>query len=177
MRNLLPTHVKGDPKVLRKGPRSLSSVDRTARALGWFSIGLGFVEMLAPKAVTRSLGMESRAMDATVRVFGAREIGAGLLTLSTEKKLGLWARVVGDTLDMAVLSNGLKKRNPKQKTVKVALTAVLGITLLDAAAAWAVTRRTSRPRQIRDYSDRSGFPHGLVQSRARQIQSTTQHVH
>jgi hypothetical protein len=121
--------------------------------------------------------MESRAMDTTIRMFGAREIGAGILTLSTEKKFGLWARVMGDALDIAVLSNGLERHNPKQKNVKIALAAVLGITALDAAAAWAITRRSSRPSQIRDYSGRSGFPQGIVQSRTRQIQSPTQHVH
>ncbi len=30
---------KGDPKVISKGPSSLSSSDRLARNLGWFSIG------------------------------------------------------------------------------------------------------------------------------------------
>jgi hypothetical protein len=84
VRNLLPRHVKGDPKVLEKGPGTLSSIDRTARALGWFSIGLGLVELLAPKAVTRPLGMESNGEDAIVRAFGIREIGAGILTLSSE---------------------------------------------------------------------------------------------
>lgn len=177
MRNVLPTHVKGDPRVLRKGPGSLSSADRAARALGWFSIGLGLVEMLAPKTVTRPLGMESGTMDATVRVFGAREIGAGVLTLSTEKKLGLWARVLGDALDIAVLSKGLERHNPMQKNVKTALATVLGITALDIATAWAITTRTARPHRIHDYSGRSGYPNGIGQSRARQFQTTTQQVH
>jgi hypothetical protein len=29
-----------------------------ARGLGWFSLGLGVAEMLAPRALTRGLGME-----------------------------------------------------------------------------------------------------------------------
>ena len=32
---------KGDPRVEHKGPSSLTGPDRLARALGWFSIGLG----------------------------------------------------------------------------------------------------------------------------------------
>ena len=32
---------KGDPKILNSGPSSLGAADRLARALGWFSIGLG----------------------------------------------------------------------------------------------------------------------------------------
>ena len=41
------TRSKGDPKVLRTGPSSLGSADRLARGLGWYSIGLGLVELLA----------------------------------------------------------------------------------------------------------------------------------
>ena len=44
------TRSKGDPKVLRAGPSSLGSADQLARALGWFSIGLGLMELLAPRA-------------------------------------------------------------------------------------------------------------------------------
>jgi hypothetical protein len=121
--------------------------------------------------------MESGTMDATVRVFGAREIGAGVLTLSTEKKLGLWARVLGDALDIAVLSKGLERHNPMQKNVKSALATVLGITAVDIATAWAITTRTARPRRARDYSGRSGYPNEIVQSRSRQFQATTQQVH
>lgn len=178
MRNLLPTHVKGDPKILQKGPGSLSSIDRTARALGWFSIGLGLVELLSPKSVTRPLGMESNGMDTTVRVFGAREIGAGILTLSPDKKLGLWARVLGDAMDAGALSQGLDQDNPMRRNVKAALATVLGITALDIATAWAVTSRSARPRQIRDYSARSGYPNGVIQARAGQLRSASpQQVH
>lgn len=177
MSNLMPTHLKGDPQVLQKGPGSLSTMDRTARALGWFSIGLGLAELLAPKYVTRSLGMESPGMDATVRVFGIREIGAGVLTLSTEKKLGLWARVLGDTLDVAVLSQGLHRSNPMRGNVKTALATVLAITALDIAAAYAVTTRSSRPRQLRNYSDRSGYKNGVAKSRTSQFNVPTHQVH
>ena len=48
----------GDPKVIETGPSSLKPADRVGRALGWFSMGLGLTELLAPKAVTRWLGVE-----------------------------------------------------------------------------------------------------------------------
>jgi hypothetical protein len=177
VRQLIPKHVEGDPKVLQKGPSSLGGVDRAARALGWFSIGLGLTELLAPRCITRTLGMESAGMDATVRAFGAREIGAGILTLSTDKKIGLWARVAGDALDVAVLSQGLHRSNPMQRNVKTALATVLGITALDIATAWTITARSARPRQLRDYSNRSGYPNGIARTRSRQFQPTAQQVH
>ena len=50
------TRSKGDPKVLTSGPSSLAASDRLGRLLGWFSIGLGMMELLAPRRVTRALG-------------------------------------------------------------------------------------------------------------------------
>lgn len=177
MRNLMPKHLERDPKVLQSGPGSLGAADRTAKMLGWFSLGLGLVELLAPRSVTRNLGMKSPAMDATIRAFGAREIGAGVLTLSTEKKLGLWSRVLGDGLDVGVLAQGLDRSNPMRRNVKVALVTVLGIAALDAAVALALTSRSARPRQLRDYSNRSGFPNRAMRSNARTAGSAEQHVH
>src|SRR4051794_9620195 len=92
---------EGDPKILRTGPSSLSTSDRLARALGWFSIGLGLTELLSPRSITRRLGMEGK--ERLIRVFGAREIMAGVLSLSLEKRMGLSSRVIGDGLDIATL--------------------------------------------------------------------------
>ena len=47
----------GDPKVISTGPSSLGTSDRMARNLGWFSLGLGALEILAPEPITRALGM------------------------------------------------------------------------------------------------------------------------
>jgi hypothetical protein len=51
------THIarsEGDPRIERKGPSSLTGPDRLARALGWFSIGLGVAELVAPGPPARS---------------------------------------------------------------------------------------------------------------------------
>lgn len=48
---------EGDPEVLRSGPSSLGRADQLAKALGWFSLGLGLAELLAPRRITRALGM------------------------------------------------------------------------------------------------------------------------
>ena len=49
---------KGDPTIIEGGPSLKRPVDQFARALGWFSVGLGVVELLAPRRVTETLGME-----------------------------------------------------------------------------------------------------------------------
>lgn len=158
------TRPAGDPKVLRTGPSSLGSADRLARALGWASIGLGIVELLAPSQITRAIGMEGH--ESMVRAFGMREIGSGFVSLGPEKDAGLWSRVAGDGLDMAaLLAAALRRRNPKRGNAGMALACIAGITLLDMASAEAATARHARQAPRRMYSDRSGFPKGLENAR------------
>lgn len=150
---------EGDPKIVRSGPSSLGSADRLARTLGWFSIGLGLFEILAPGYLARSLGMRGR--EALIRAYGARELSSGVLSLSVDKSVGLWSRVAGDGLDVLTLLGALRSRNPKRGNVSVALAMVAGVTLLDVLAAQAAgarhVRRESRPHL---YADRTGFPKG-----------------
>src|SRR5436305_13652069 len=155
---------QGDPKVLSTGPGSLDNMDRLARALGWFSIGLGLTELLAPRALTRWLGMDGH--ETLVRAYGMREIGRGIMTLAPDQGLGLQSRVAGDALDIATLLAGLRTDNPKRDNVAIALAMVVGVTLLDIAGAKGVNtspRRSDRPR--RTYRDRSGFAKGWAQAR------------
>jgi hypothetical protein len=156
------TRSEGDPKILSSGPSSLAATDQLGRVLGWFSIGLGVIELLAPRRVTRTLGMEGN--ERLVRAYGAREIGSGILSLSGEKQLGLWSRVAGDGLDVATLAAALRVSNPKRDNVALSLAIVLGITLLDLAGAQGATARR-QPGNRRQYSDRSGFPHGIEKAR------------
>jgi hypothetical protein len=155
---------KGDPKVLSSGPSSLDMTDRLARGLGWFSIALGLTELLAPRSLTRALGMEGS--ETLVRAYGMREIGAGIMTFSPDRGLVLQSRVAGDALDIATLLTALRADNPKRDNVAIALAMVLGVTLLDIAGAQAVRtsqRRSNRPQPT--YRDRSGFPKGLEHAR------------
>jgi len=151
---------EGDPKVVRSGPSSLGAPDRLAKALGWFSIGLGVAELMAPSRITRALGMEGK--EAVVRAYGAREIASGMLSLSMNKQAGLWSRLAGDGLDIATLMAGLRPDNPKRDNVTIALLIVGGITLLDAIGAQGTTsRHAAHNGRRRSYHDRSGFPQGV----------------
>ncbi|EIM25329.1 hypothetical protein [Microvirga lotononidis] len=155
---------KGDPKVLHSGPNSLGAADRLAKALGWYSIGLGIAELIAPERFTRALGMEGK--EGLVRAYGVRELGHGIVSLSPDKHLGLWSRVAGDGLDIATLMAAMRHDNPKRDNVGIALAAVLGVTLLDIIGAQSVTARHSRPRgRLRSYRNRTGFPQGVQAAR------------
>ncbi len=160
------TRPEGDPKILATGPSAVPGPDRLAKGLGWFSIGLGVTQLLAPQLLTRTLGLTGR--EGLMRVFGAREIASGMLTLSTEKQAGMTSRVVGDLLDLAVLGAALGSHNRKRDNAGVALAMTAGLTLIDIAVRKALADTHGRRGRPRDYADRSGFPskpHGSPQSK------------
>jgi hypothetical protein len=155
---------ESDPRVLKSGPSSLGGADQLARALGWLSIGLGITQLLAAPRYTRALGLRGR--ENHVRACGVREIGHGILSLSTQRRAGLWSRVGGDALDIAALSAAMRRRNPKRDNVAIALALVLGITALDFVGTQALAASHGRRKgEVRDYRGRSGFPQGVERSR------------
>jgi len=154
----------GDPSVLQTGPSSRKPVDNMAQYLGWFSIALGVTELVAARRFTRALGVEGR--ENIVRAMGAREIAAGITTLSADTKVGMWSRVAGDAVDIGALASAYNDANPKKRNVGLALAAVAGVTMLDIATAQGINARHSRQRgQQRDYRDRSGWPGGIEAAR------------
>lgn len=107
-------------------------IDRkaVARGLGWFGVGLGVIEVLAPRALGRAVGLEKHA--GLIRLFGLREIASGVLILAAEDpEPWLWARVAGDGLDGALLASGLTPDNPHRERTLLAALAVAPVVLLD----------------------------------------------
>lgn len=155
----------GDPRVQYKGPSSLTEADRLARALGWFSIGLGIFELVAPGRIARGLGLEGK--ENLIQAYGARELASAVPTLSVDKSAGLAARIGGDVLDLLTLSTALTRDNPKRGNAAFATALVLGVTLLDIVAYAGVTTAHRREPASggRDYSDRGGLPKGAQESR------------
>lgn len=103
------------------------------QALGWFSIGLGLAELLAPRALGRAIGVGDHP--GVMRMLGVRGIVSGLGMLS-ERSPGTWAwsRVAGDAMDLALL--GAASRSPEADPTRIAITTagVLGVTALDVYA-------------------------------------------
>jgi hypothetical protein len=129
-----------------------------ARGLGWFSIGLGLAELLAPRALARATGMQRRS-PTLLRLCGLREIGAGIgLLTARDKRPWLWARVAGDALDLALVGDELDAGNARRGHALGALAAVGGATLMDLGA---IRQQEQQARQQRaaafDYSDRVGL--------------------
>ena len=113
---------------------------RSARFLGWFSLGLGAAEIAAPKALARILGTRPRPA-LTRTVYGLREVavGAGILA-SQNPRPWVWARVAGDTLDLLTLAAIRGNRRARPATVALALGSVAAVTALDLRTALALGR-------------------------------------
>lgn len=148
--------------------RSRTLTDTLARGLGWFSIGLGLFELFAPRRITAGLGMDGR--ERLIRLYGAREIATGLgLLAATPGAPWMWARVVGDAVDIGTLAThwrtGQHNGARDTRNTAFALGAVAGIAAADVATAARLTASERRPRVTRDYSGRSGFPRPAEQMR------------
>lgn len=101
-----------------------------ARALGWFSIGLGLAEIAAPGKLAALIGVENKP--GLFRLIGLGEIGSGIAILSQSRLSGgVWSRVAGDVLDLALLSTQLGSKNPDREKTLAATVAMLGVTALD----------------------------------------------
>ena len=86
--------------------RPLGPMRSPARALGWFSIGLGLAELAMPRRLARIAGAPN--LPTMTRVFGLREIGTGIgILTSKDPSPWLWGRVAGDALDVATVGAGL----------------------------------------------------------------------
>ncbi len=94
------------PEQRQREPGGLKgiSAEQLARGLGWFSIGLGLAEVLAPRAIARISGVRS-SNAALIRLFGLREIASGIAIFSQGERpaAAVWSRVAGDALDLAAL--------------------------------------------------------------------------
>ncbi|HET7410528.1 MAG TPA: hypothetical protein VFJ13_10035 [Paracoccaceae bacterium] len=114
--------------------------DTMADALGWFSIGLGTVELMAPEALDAWLGLGHH--ETATRLYGLREIGVGAgILISDDPTPWLWGRVAGDVLDLASLAPALSADNPQRNMAATAVANVAMITALDVVCAVASGRR------------------------------------
>lgn len=106
-----------------------------AGSLGLGAMGLGWWGLLAPKSVSRFLGIP--APKSVIRtLFGLRELYTGYsLAGDPTKSEVLWLRVAGDIFDIAVLRAAINPRNEKRDNARFMLKAVLVITALDVIAA------------------------------------------
>jgi len=110
-----------------------------AHALGWLSIGLGIIEIIAPKRVGKLIGVGDHR--GVIRLLGAREIASGIGILAQRKPAGwLWSRVGGDLMDLTLLGLAMKSQATQRGRAVGAAAAVVGVTALDLLCSQRVGR-------------------------------------
>ena len=146
-----------DGGMVRRRTSSGSAAQQLANGLGWFSIGLGLAELVAPRSVAKFVGVRDDEDNcAVLRTAGVREIASGLGILATPQPESLlWGRVAGDLMDLCLLGMALGSEDTDRTRIAMASMAVAGVTALDLLAA----------QQLR--TDGSGLEQGWQEVRQR----------
>jgi uncharacterized membrane protein len=131
---------RGAEASVKNAPRHYTETygkekDVVTSALGWFSVGLGAAELLAPGAVARLIGVDEDEHRGLLRAFGVRELIAGAAILTRPRPTyWLWNRVLGDAMDLAALGRAMRSPESSRARLGLATAAVVGVTALDIAA-------------------------------------------
>jgi uncharacterized membrane protein len=114
--------------------------DPLARGLGIFSVALGAAQLLAPRRLSRLIGLADEH-PVLMRVMGARELATGVGIFSERRPVKwLWARVAGDAVDLALLGTSVVEGASSTPRVAGAIAAVGGVTVADVADATMLAR-------------------------------------
>ena len=120
--------------------RSANRDEGLAQALGWFSLGLGLAEIIAPRSIAQVIGVRTDHAG-FIRSLGVREVASGLGILARRAPArAVWSRVMGDVMDLGWLGASLLSPGAKRGRVLVAAAAVTGVTVLDVLCAQQLSR-------------------------------------
>jgi uncharacterized membrane protein len=123
------------------GPRLASEL---VRGLGYFSLGLGAVQLLAPAATNRLIGVrDDHTTRRWQRLVGAQELLAAAAILPRRRPVEtLWGRTSADIVHLAMLAVAYRTRRSSAARLGLAAGSVVGCL---AADAFASVRMTTDP--------------------------------
>ena len=139
-------------------PPARGRPERISRGLGWFSVGVGIAQILAPRAMARITGVPAPA--SLVVLCGLRELACGV-GLLTQEEPAPWirARIAGDALDLAAFGAAALVPGTHRTRLGLAAGAVAGVTALDVYCARELglrgKRRAPRHETISIHVDRA----------------------
>jgi uncharacterized membrane protein len=119
----------------------LTQEQQLAGGMGWFGIGLGLAELLAPRQVAAMIGV-SPEYRTLIRMMGLRELAssAGILT-DRSSATAVWSRVAGDVVDLALLGAAFTSSRSDRGRLAAAMASVAGATVMDVITAQQLSRR------------------------------------
>jgi uncharacterized membrane protein len=135
----------------RQGTLKYVDEEQLARGLGWFSIGLGLAELLAPRGIARVAGV--RGNTGLIRLLGLREIahGIAIFTQGRRPAKAVWSRVVGDALDLACLGAAYASPTSDKGRLTFATANVLAVSALDVLCAQQLSAGDGGEKPERGY--------------------------
>ncbi|NMO20530.1 hypothetical protein HPC49_28240 [Pyxidicoccus fallax] len=109
-------------------------VSRLPRGVAWLKVGLGLTELAFPRTARRMLGLSPRFGALSFACAGAKlATSLGLLT-GADRRRWLWARSVGDVIDVAFLGSALQRRTRDFRWQLASTLAALGMAAIDLQA-------------------------------------------
>lgn len=134
-------HTEAREETRRRGAVKGWNEEQLARGLGWFSLGLGLAQVLAPRGLAKLIGVrgDHRRL---FRMLGTREIASGIGILTQRHPAtGAWSRVAGDAVDLALLGTAFASSKSNRNRLAAATVAVAGVTALDVLCSQQLSRR------------------------------------
>ena len=115
---------------------------RLADALGWASSALGAPMVLAPRRFLEAIGVDADPPAvAWTRAVGVREHLATVQVVAMrQRRIGMWARVAGDAMDLALLAAAFRDRLEDPARLRGATGLVGALLALDLTAAIGLSR-------------------------------------
>ncbi|HEX2451827.1 MAG TPA: SRPBCC family protein [Gemmatimonadales bacterium] len=152
--------------------------DRLARGLGWFSLGLGLTQLAAPRGVARLIGLQGDDEDRKAMIaIGMRELASGIGILAQRRPgPGVWARVSGDVMDLALLGRAINSNRADRNRVAMATAAVAGVTLIDLLAGQRLRHRPNGGGRLAE-AERAHERGVVLVRRAITVNRTSQEVY
>ena len=126
-------------------PGDAAPQDPMAMGLGIFSFALGIPQTLAPGRVNRLIGVKDDARSRLImRAVGVRELVAGVGIFTDRRPTQwIWARVAGDTMDLALLGSALRNKSKSPNRTLAATGAVAGAFAADVIDGVRLTRASN----------------------------------
>ena len=116
--------------------------ENVAKGLGLFSFALGIPQIVAPGKVNKLIGVKNDTTSRMwMRAVGARESAAGIGIFSQRQPTPwIWARVAGDTMDLALLGSALRGKSRRPGRTMAATGAVASAFAADMFDALKLSR-------------------------------------